>query len=115
MTANQAQILFPQGGSPMSFVTTQPELLAAAAGNLGGIGSAIVAGNATAAAPTTGVMPAAADEVSALTAAQFAAHAQMYQAVSAQAAAVHELFVTTLGASADSYAATEAANAIAAS
>ena len=53
--------------------------------------------NAAAAAPTTGVVPAAADEVSALTAAQFAAHAQMYQAVSAQAAAIHEQFVNTLG------------------
>jgi hypothetical protein len=38
----------------------------------------------------------------------------MYQAVSAQAAAVHEMFVHILGASADSYAATEAANTIAA-
>ena len=98
----------------MSFVTTQPELLATAAGNLGGIGSAMTAGNTAAAAPTTGVVPAAADEVSALTAAQFAAHAQMYQAVSAQAAAIHELFVNTLGISAGSYAATEAANAAAA-
>jgi hypothetical protein len=52
--------------------------------------------------------------VSALTAAQFAAHAAMYQAVSAQAAAIHELFVNTLGVSAGSYAATEAANAAAA-
>jgi len=58
--------------------------------------------------------PAAADEVSALTAAQFATHAQMYQAISAQAAAIHEMFVNTLGAGAGSYAATEAANAIAA-
>jgi hypothetical protein len=99
----------------MSFVTTQPELLAAAAGDLEGIGSAMVAGNAAAAAPTTAVMPAAADEVSALTATQFAAHAQMYQAVSAQAAAVHELFVTTLRTSAGSYAATEAANTVVAS
>ena len=98
----------------MSFVTTQPELLTAAAGNLQGIGSAMAAGNAAAAAPTTGVVPAAADEVSALTAAQFAAHAQMYQAVSAQAAAIHEMFVNTLGTSAGSYAATEAANAAAA-
>jgi len=70
--------------------------------------------NAAAAAPTTGVVPAAADEVSALTAAQFAAHAQMYQAVSAQAAAIHEMFVSTLATSAASYAATEAANAAAA-
>ena len=98
----------------MSFVTTQPEALAAAASNLQGIGSGVSAQNAAAAAPTIGVVPAAADAVSALTAAQFAAHAQMYQAVSAQAAAIHEMFVATLGTSAGSYAATEAANAVAA-
>ena len=95
----------------MSFVTTQPEELAAAAASLQAIGSMLSAQNAAAAMPTTGVLPAAADEVSALTAAQFAAHAQMYQAVSAQAAAIHELFVHTLGLSSGSYAATEAANA----
>ena len=98
----------------MSFVTTQPEALAAAAGTLQGIGSTMSAQNAAAAAPTTGVVPAAADEVSALTAAQFAAHAQMYQAVSAQVAAVHEQFVNTLGLSSGSYAITEACNAAAA-
>ena len=98
----------------MSFVTTQPEALAAAAGSLQGIGSALTAQNAAAAVPTTGVVPAAADEVSALTAAQFAAHAQIYQAVSAQAAAIHEQFVSTLGISSASYAATEVANAAAA-
>jgi hypothetical protein len=98
----------------MSFVTTQPEALTAAAANLAGIGSAMNAQNAAAAAPTTGVVPAAADEVSALTATQFATHATMYQAMSAQAAAIHELFVSTLTVSAGSYAATEAANAAAA-
>jgi hypothetical protein len=98
----------------MSFVTTQPEMLTSAAADLEGIGSAMAAENSGAAVPTTGVVPAAADEVSALTAAQFAIHAQMYQAVSAQAEAVHQLFVSTLGTSAASYAATEAANAIAA-
>jgi PE family len=97
----------------MSYVTTQPEMLSAAAGNLHSIGSAVSAGNAAAAAPTTGVVPAAADEVSALTAAQFAAHAQMYQDFSAQAAAIHEQFVATLATSAGSYLATEAANAAA--
>ena len=56
----------------MSFVNAHPEALAAAAGNLQTIGSALSAQNAAAAAPTTGVVPAAADEVSALTAAQFA-------------------------------------------
>src|SRR3954466_5465847 len=98
----------------MSFVTTQPEALSAAAGSLAGIGSVMTAGNAAAATPTTGVIPAAADEVSALTAAQFAAHAQMYQAMAAQASAIHEQFVAALSASSASYAATEAANAVAA-
>lgn len=95
----------------MSFVNTQPEALTAAAGHLSGLGSALSAHNAAAAAPTTGVLPAAADEVSALTAAQFATHATLYQQVSAQAAAIHEMFVSTLNGSAGSYAATEAANA----
>src|SRR5271154_1621159 len=98
----------------MSFAPTHPEMLALAAGDLHGIGSAMAAGNMAAAAPTAGVVPAAADEVSALTAAQFATHAPMYQAVSAKATAIHELFVNTLGISAGSYAATEAANAAAA-
>src|ERR1700722_2677909 len=99
----------------MSFVSTQPIELTAAAENLQGIGSRLAAQNAAAAAPPTAVLPAAADEVSALTAVQFATHAQMYQAISSQAAAIHDMFVSTLGASAGSYAATEAANAIAAS
>jgi hypothetical protein len=98
----------------MSFVTTQPEALSAAAVNLAGIGTTMSAQNAAAAASTTGLVPAAADEVSALTATQFAVHAQMYQAVSAQAEAIHQLFVSTLGTSATSYAATETANAISA-
>ena len=97
----------------MSFVNIVPEMLSTAAGNLQSIGSAVAAENAAALAPTTGLIPAAADEVSALTAMQFAAHAQMYQAVSAQAAAVHQMFVTVLQTSAGSYAATEAANAAA--
>jgi hypothetical protein len=98
----------------MSFVTAQPESLTAAAGALRAIGSALAAQNAAAAAPTTGVIPAAADHVSILTAAQFAAHGQLYQQVSAQAMAIHEIFVNTLDFSSGSYAATEAANAIAA-
>jgi hypothetical protein len=99
----------------MSFVTVEPEILAAAAGTLQDIGAAVCAQCAAARAPTTGVVPAAADEVSALTAVRFAAHAQMYQAMSAQAALIHDRFVATLAASADSYAATEAANVIATS
>ena len=69
----------------VSFVTTHPEVLSAAAGDLSSIGAAMAAGSAAAAGPTGGVVPAAADEVSALTATQFVAHAQMYQAVDAGA------------------------------
>ena len=98
----------------MSFVTTQPEMLASAAGDLQSTGSAMAASSMASAGPSTGVVPAAADAVSALTAAQFAAHAQLYQAIGAEATAVHELFVKTLQVSAGSYAVTEAANAIAA-
>ena len=98
----------------MSFVTTQPEPMMLAASDLQAIGSAMSAGNAAAAGATTEVIPAAADEVSAAAAAQFAAHAQMYQALSVQAAAIHQMFVSTMGTSAGSYAATEAANAAAA-
>jgi hypothetical protein len=96
------------------FVTTQPEALAATAASLAGVGALMSAQNGAAAAPTTGVIPAAADTVSALAAAQFAVHAQMYQAISAQAEAIHQQLVSTLEMSATSYAATEAANALAA-
>ncbi|HEY9304918.1 MAG TPA: PE family protein [Mycobacterium sp.] len=99
----------------MTFVTTQPELLAAAAGQLTGIGAELKGQNAAAATPTTTVVPAAADEVSALTAAQFASHAGIYQTLSAHAAAIHDMFVDVLGTSAGTYATTEAANAISAS
>lgn len=82
----------------MSFLTTQPEELAAAAGKLETIGSAMVAQNAAAAAPTTtGVIPAAADEISVLQAPLFTAYGTLYQQVSAEAAAVYDLFVKTLG------------------
>jgi len=98
----------------MTFVTTHPAMLTAAAGQLECLGTAMTAQNEAIAAPTTGVIPAAADEVSALTAALFTNHARTYQAVSAQAAAIHEMLVRVLSASAGSYAITEAANAAAA-
>ena len=99
----------------MSFVTTQPEALAYAAGKLQTLGSAMAAESAAAAAPTTGTVPAAADEVSALQATIFAAYGSLYQSVNAQATAIHELFVKTLGASAGTYAATESLNSVATS
>ncbi len=94
----------------MSFVTTQPDALHYAAGKLEGIGTSMAAQNASAAASTTGVAPAAADEVSALQATQFTAYGNLYQQISAEATAIQQAFVQMLGTSADSYGATEAAN-----
>lgn len=97
----------------MSFVTTQPEALLYAAGKLETLGSALAAESAAAAGPTTGIAPAAADEVSALQATLFTAYGELYQSINAQAAAVHQQFVRTLDTSAGSYQATELANSAA--
>ena len=98
----------------MSFVRTYPEHLVAAADNLASIGSALNAGTAAAAGPTTGVVPAAVDEVSILTAAQFASHAARFQELHARAAQIQAALTAALATSGGSYAATEAANAAAA-
>lgn len=95
----------------MSYVTAQPEIVAGVAGELQGVNSAARLGDEAAAAPTTGVVPAAADMVSIFMAAQFAAQAQLYQAISAQAAVVQDQLATTLAATAGSYAVSEAVNA----
>jgi PE family len=98
----------------MSFVHTYPEHVAAAATNLVAIGAALNAGTAVAAGPTTGVVPAAVDEVSILTAVQFATHAARFQELQARAAQIQAALTATLATSAGSYAETEAANAAAA-
>lgn len=98
----------------MSSGTTQSEPLAAATEELQGIGTTLRVQNAAAVAPMTGVVPPAADPVSALTAAQFVAQAQMFQQISAQAAVMRETLVNTLGLISGSSAATKAAGTIAA-
>src|SRR5271163_2968762 len=95
----------------MSFVIATPEILATAATGLAGIGSTVSAANAAAAAPTTVVLAAGADEVSTSIAALFGTHGQAYQALSAQAAAFHNEFVQALNSGTAAYAAAEAANA----
>lgn len=95
----------------MSFLTTHPEALTYAAGQLQSLGSALATENAGAAAPTTAIAPAAADEVSALQAGIFATYGTLYQQIAAEAQAIHEQFVSILGLSAGSYAAAEASNA----
>ncbi|VBA35660.1 PE-PGRS family protein PE_PGRS26 [Mycobacterium attenuatum] len=94
----------------MSYVTAVPEALAAAAADITGIGSTVTAANAAVAGPTTGLLAAGADEVSAAVAGLFSSHAREYQVLSSQAAAFHEQFVNALAVSANSYLTTEAAN-----
>ena len=89
----------------------RPELINMAATDLANIGSNLSAAHTAAAAPTTGVIPAAADEVSAGIAQMFSAHAQDYQVLARQAAAFHQQFTQNLTAGAGSYARAEAANA----
>jgi hypothetical protein len=96
----------------MSFVTTVPQAIAAAATQLEGIGNSFSAESAAAAAPTTAVAPAASDEVSALQASTFSTYGQLYQTVSADAAAVHQQFVNLLQSSSNSYQGTESANQV---
>ncbi len=80
----------------MSYVIAVPDMLAAAGADVAGIGSSLRAANVTAATPTTAVVVAAADEVSAAIAALFSGHGQAYQALSARAAAFHSQFVQAL-------------------
>ena len=95
----------------MSFLIAAPELVTAAATDLANIGSTITEANAFALVPTTGVVAAGADEVSAAIASLFSGHAAAFQTLSAKAAAFHEQFVQLLNGGAASYAQTEAANA----
>jgi hypothetical protein len=65
----------------MSYVIASPELMTSAATDFATIGSNLSAAHMAAAAPTTGVLTAAEDEVSAAIAAAFSAHGQGFQAL----------------------------------
>src|SRR5271156_2641362 len=95
----------------MSFLNTTPELVTEVASDLASIGSTLDAANAAAVAPTTGVLAAGADEVSAAITSLFSAHAQAYQALSAQAAEFHAQFVKLMTAGVAQYTTAEASNA----
>jgi len=94
----------------MSYVNTAPAAISAAATQLEGIGNSFAAESAGAAAPTTAISPAAADEVSILQSGVFSTYGQLYQTVSAQAQAIHQQFVNTLQQSSGSYQETEGIN-----
>jgi hypothetical protein len=92
----------------MTYLTAQPQLLAAAATDASAIGSAITQAKTAAAGPTTSLVAAAEDEVSTITASLFGAYGQEYQALLHQAAAFHDQFVASLAASGSTYAQAEA-------
>ena len=93
----------------MSYVIAHPEMMTSAASDLAAIASNVNAAHMVAAAPTTAVIPAAADEVSTSIAHLFSQHAASYQAMAGQAAAFNNQFVQHLTAGAGSYASAESA------
>lgn len=95
----------------MSFVVAAPEMIQTAAQDLAGIRSVLAEAMTTVAAPTTGVVPAAGDEVSAAVAATFGNFGKEFQSLSAQAQAFHAEFVTVINAGAGAYLSAEIANA----
>ncbi len=94
---------------PQLFVA--PDLLASAAAGLEDIGSALKQAHAAAAASTTGLAAAGADEISAAVTGLFANYGAEFQSLSAQASVFHQEFVQLLSGGALSYAATELASA----
>lgn len=95
----------------MSFVAAMPDMIQVAAQDLAGIRSSLAEATAAATAPTTGVAAAAQDEVSIALASLFGNVGQDFQALSAQAQAFHNEFVSMLNGGASAYASAEAANA----
>ena len=96
---------------PMTYVITEPQIVAAVASDVEGIGSAISAAHAAAAGPTASLLAPAADEVSTAITKFFGAYSQDYQAVVKHAAAFHNEFTQALAAAGHAYANAEGANA----
>jgi hypothetical protein len=94
----------------VSFVITAPETMTAAASDLAGIGSTLGQATTTAAARTTSVTAAAADEVSIAVSDLFGMYGKQFQALSAQAAAFHDELVSLMSGGATAYLDTEIAN-----
>ncbi|MBW0013629.1 PE-PPE domain-containing protein, partial [Mycobacterium sp.] len=89
-------------------VLARPQAMARAAGDVAAIARTIDGAAKGAAASTTGVVAAAADEVSAAIASVFNAYGRDWQAVMGRAALLHSGFADRLFAGANAYAQTEA-------
>jgi hypothetical protein len=95
---------------PMTYVISEPQMMAAIAADVEGIGSAISAANAAATGPTSDLLAPAADEVSEAITKLFGAYSREYQAVVKHAAAFHSAFTQALAAAGNTYAHAEGAN-----
>lgn len=91
----------------MSYLATQPQLMAAAAEQLAGIGTAVADANASVVGSTTSMAAAAADEVSAAAAQLFGAFGREYQQIAAQASAFGDHLGRTLTSAGAAYAESE--------
>lgn len=97
----------------MSFLLAEPQAMVAAATDIEGIGATLSAASAAAAVPTSNVLAAAGDEVSAAIANLFGTFGLEYQDVVTQFEAFHNEFQRTLAAAGSAYVQAEAAAATA--
>ena len=95
----------------MSFVSTQPDFVVAAAQELGTVRSALDTASSSAVASTTGIAVAAQDEVSEVITALFNKVGADFQGLTARASGFHAEFAALLGGGAGQYAAAEASAA----
>src|SRR5262245_59686745 len=93
----------------MTSLVAQPQFIASAAADFQSIESALEEARAAAAGPTTGVVAAAEDEISALPANFFNNFAKEYQSLMGQAGALQNEFAQLLAGSGNAYAEAELA------
>jgi hypothetical protein len=94
----------------MPYAIADPETMTAAASDLAAIRSDLSAAHLVAAARTTSVIPAAADEVSAGIANLMSTHARAFQAIVHSASTFHQQFTHNINAAAASYSSAESVN-----
>jgi len=94
----------------LTYVLTQPQVMATAATDVAAIGTTINQATAAAEGKTTGMVAAAADEVSSAITTLFNAYARESQAIMGRAAAFHTEFARALAAGGNAYAGAEAAS-----
>jgi PE-PPE domain/PE family len=88
----------------MAYVLTQPQEMATAAADVAAIGTTVAEADAAAAGRTTGLVAAAADEVSVSIATRFNAYADEWKTILGRAAAIHREFAQALTAAGNTYA-----------